>query len=568
MPVIKRKNGEIVQGDLRALAQRAVDDREVLRAFFPIEIVQRAEGDEPPAEGAEPVEADGGAIRVVINTNDIDRHDTIVDPAGADVNLFLKNPVLLYQHGCDHAVGDWIVGKVNLGDFTRDAISAELMFDLEGKLHGDANKLIGKELDRMYRKGWMRGVSIGFITRGYAIEDVGGREVLRYTDWELVELSCVAVPSNPMALAEAMRSVTDPKLLADLRAVEAAAVPKVEATAEAIGDIHINLGMEVRDLKAFITKLQDEVAGMKRASEGIPLPLIVKATGSRVGGELSQVQVEWEESYDVDAEFTAAGTDEKRSAMCGLAIRNGANVTYEFPYRHADGRINWRMLAAQMARLLSGAVQLTAEQLDAAYDAMKFEYLTLGIAVPEAGAKTPDQAYDLALQGRIAHIDKAGYAWMFVEAVERDGKHYPGFVRVDDDKTTLVGPLPQPGRLTDHRQWGQRREVSVTPAEGVLEKLLQTQKEILEHQVRVGAKFSNATRSQLTRYADGIEAAAKSINDGIAGLNEAATGLRALVQPDESDESKGVSGSHGNDGGRSTSQVRPGGTPRQITPRK
>ena len=556
MPPIKRKNGEIVNGDLRASAQRSVDEREVLRAFFPIEVVR--DGGETP-EGEVAATADGtvsqpvdGPIRVLINTNDIDRHDTIVDPSGADVNMFLKNPVLLYQHGCDHVVGDWVVGKVVLGEFSRDAIAAELVFDLEGKLHGDENKLIGKELDRMYRAGWLRGVSIGFITKGYAIEDVGGREVLRYTDWELVELSCVAVPSNPMALAEAVRSTTDPVLLKDLRAIEAAS----KATED-------DIGIVVRDLKSQVANLTAELSELRKIGRNAE-----PTKAESVKRQSPSVAVEWERPYDVDAEFAAAGTDAKRSEMCGLVIRNGSSVTYEFPYRHVDGRINWRMLAAQMARLLSGAVKLTADQLDAAYDAMAGDYRKLGVAVPEPTAKTPDQAYDLALQGRIAHVDKQGRAWVFVETIERDGKHYPGFVRVDDDNATLVGPLPQPGRLTDHRQWGQRREVVTTTSEQVLEKLLQTQKEILEHQVRVGAKFSSATRSQLMRTAEGIEAAAKSISDGINGLNDAASGLRALVQPDESDESKGVSGSNRNDGGPANSQVRPGGAKRQISPRQ
>jgi hypothetical protein len=606
MPIIKRASGEILKGDLRAIAKRTVDDKEVLRAFFPISLERR---ELPPAVEGEPEpekETATAAIRVVINTNDIDRHETIVDPTGADVNSYLKNPVLLYQHGCDPQVGDWVVGKTILGDFTRDAIDAELMFDLEGKLHGDANKKIGLELDRMYRNGWMRGVSIGFIARGYAIEDKDGHEVLRYTNWELVELSCVAVPSNPHALSEAVRSVTDPALLADLRAVEAeAAVVEVETREvepvdadikEAGGTLTVTLG-GVTDIRELGERISDEIKrAQQRTGQGV-IPVVVKVAGvdeshhviddadfSRVVKSLATLEsepdqqeregfpVEWDAPYDLNAEFTAAATDNVRSAMSAIVLRDGAKVSYEFPHHHADGRLSWRMLATQMARLLTQPLRLTKEQLDETYRHLAEHYEELGVAAPEPGAKTAEQAYDLALQGRTAHLDAAGYAWMFVEAVERNGAKLPGFVRVDDDSATKLGALPKPGRLTDARQWGQRREVKLDKDEALLAELVQVQRDILDHQVRVGAKFSSSTRTQLNRLAETMEASAKAIDDGISGLREAATTLRSMIATDSAEAEKSVGGSHGNDGGSITKPANDATTKqanvRPILPRK
>ncbi len=577
MPLIKRKSGEILQGDLKQIAERSIADREVLRAFFPVGLVVVREEGEEPGEGGEGGEIvatidapeggkPGDPIPVVINTADIDRHDTIVDPTGADVNNFLRNPVLQYQHGCDHVVGDWVVGKVVLGEFTRDKIPASLLFDIEGKLHGDENKKIGLELDRMYRKGWLRAVSIGFIAKAYAIDNVDGREVLRYTEWELVELSCVAVPSNPMALSEAMRSVSTPALLEDLRthATESDDKPQKLAPDVVVRSEFEALQRQLDERDIQLAERDAQIAELRRQLERMVSPTLEET-------EVEAVPVEWDLPYDLEAESRAAVNDANREAMVALVVRNGLDASYVMPHHHADGRLNWKAIAASMGRLLSTPIELTAEQADAVYEHLAEHYRELGIDVPEAGAKTADQAYDLALQGRMAHIDKAGYAWLFVEAVENGGVQHPGFVRCDDDAATLIGPQPATGRLTDHRAWGQRREVVVPRDERLLDELVRTQRQILEHTVRVGAKFSTATRNQITRWAEQVETAARAIGEGIGGLTEAATGLRAMVSTDVSDEAAGDGGSQkANDGGPKRSQVGPanGSPTRPIGPRR
>jgi hypothetical protein len=567
----KQQGGEIVNMkiNLRNIAERSIKEREVQRAFFPVGLAKVRElGDvEAPEESDdETVDLAAGPIVVAINTNDIDRHDTIVDPTGADVNQFLKNPVLLYQHGCNDVVGDWVVGMVKLGEFTRDAITAELVFDLEGKLHGDENKLIGKELDRLYRKGWMRGVSIGFIANGYAIENVDGREVLRYTQWELVELSCVAVPSNPMALCEAVRSVTSPVLLDDLRSREVIETREVETDelpehASKILERVLAGEVTINDARAK-AGLEPVLWGdHRKVTLDFQRPIEIVGQLETTAEEREVVPVEWEAPYNLDAEFAGTKSHEHREAMSALVVRNGEKVSYEFPHHHADGRINWKMLAGQMARLLTLPLPLTPEQQDAAYDHLAEHYRELGVVVPEPGAKTADQAYDLALQGRMARLDKAGYAWLFVEAVEKDGTHYPGFVRIDDDAVTMIGTLPKPGRLTDSRAWGQRRELAMQRDEQLLEKLVRTQEEILDLQVRKGAKFSNATRTHLLRHAEQVEAFAKSISEGLSGLAESAAGLRSMVSADEDEEDKSVSGSqHANVGSSGSSRAGPNTT--------
>ncbi len=202
-------------------AERAIGERLIVRRFAPADTgglfiptartiapnrARKPKAEETDDEYGDRIARETGWLDVVINTAAVDRHDTIVDPRGVNLTHYLNNPVLQYQHGCDNAVGDRVMGKVKSFDLADDAIGARVVFDLE-----DA---FAAELFRKYSQKWMRGFSIGFIPHGYAVDNLAGesvdaegrpqqtnKEVLRYTAWDLVELSCVAVPSNPEALA-------------------------------------------------------------------------------------------------------------------------------------------------------------------------------------------------------------------------------------------------------------------------------------------------------------------------------------------------------------------------------
>src|SRR5580704_4075519 len=66
------------------------------------------------AEVREMTEEDGLVeIEAVINTDEVDRYGTIVDPAGCITENYLKNPVLLWAHGCDFAAG---IGTMPIGE--------------------------------------------------------------------------------------------------------------------------------------------------------------------------------------------------------------------------------------------------------------------------------------------------------------------------------------------------------------------------------------------------------------------------------------------------------------------
>lgn len=125
-----------------------------------------------------------GPLRIVATTNDIDRDGEIVEPGGVrNFRQYLEgNPVVLPHH-------NWSanpVGKAVAGRQLDDRIELDIEW---------APTTEGQELKALYDGGYMRSFSIGFIPKKIKIID----EVLHYTEWDLLEVSAVAIPANEFA---------------------------------------------------------------------------------------------------------------------------------------------------------------------------------------------------------------------------------------------------------------------------------------------------------------------------------------------------------------------------------
>lgn len=574
MPMIFDKDGRSVpKNELRDFIKRSLTSGERVRAFFPLAEVRLKKRDATPAEkiktDAAPKEdptADAQATAVdkvadpivaVINTADLDRYGTIVDPKGCDFEQYLRNPIVLWQHGMDMAIGNWPVGAVQSITRSDAEMEVELSFDTESEL--------GAELDRLYRKKILRGFSIGFLPSDAVFEMVEGKEIMRYTKWELLELSAVSVPANAQALSRAVGEVKTTELKQALRDFE-----KGGKSAALLIDEDADLGDVVNPLEQ-ATRTNDEsyveveFDGMKirikAGEEPLWIEKLQKLIDLKRETPKQEFPIEWERDFDVAAEFKAATGEAVRSAMTALTIDLGESKRFLLPHHHADGHLSWRALATQMARLLTEPMNLTPEQCTAAYEHIAEHYRALGIEPPEAGAKTPEQAYDLALEGRMAHLDEQGNAWLFVEPVARGGAFLPGFVRCDDSKSLLVGAAPEMGRLTDHRKWGQRRKVEISRDERLLEELANNQralKELMEQ--RKGAKFSKATATKVNNTADSLDELATSLRSCMKQLSAVAGELRDMVAQPEGDVTKSVGGQGQgpDDGGSNVSQATQG----------
>ncbi len=121
----------------------------------------------------------------IVTTADRDRDDDRLMPEGADLTAFRKNPALLWGH--DYS-------ELPIG--TVERITADANRGLRARwrwLEGDAR---AERVKNAWSQGVVRAASIGFIPKQSQPNDFGGRD---YTQWELLEVSLVAIPANPHA---------------------------------------------------------------------------------------------------------------------------------------------------------------------------------------------------------------------------------------------------------------------------------------------------------------------------------------------------------------------------------
>lgn len=150
----------------------------------------------------ERIAGDGGKTKAVViaSTDSPDRYGDIVDQQSWSLERYRANPVLLKDHS--YTV-DSIVGRADVQISPRGLV-AELMFD------DSEDNPEGRRAAGLFARGMLNAVSVGF-TPGEAIprnsfpaEDP--RYATRgnyYRNNELLEISTVAIPANPEALAVA-----------------------------------------------------------------------------------------------------------------------------------------------------------------------------------------------------------------------------------------------------------------------------------------------------------------------------------------------------------------------------
>lgn len=169
-------------------------------------------------------DADGERLLVTISTNTRDRHGDILEPGGARIASFLKNPVVLWAH--DYRALP--IGRVTALTREGNALKAEILF---------AGTPFAQEACRLYSEKFLNAWSVGFLPLEWeVIEDAEGRFAgYHVRSWELVELSAVPVPANPDALTDAVAKglVTQPDLMKSLEAAVLAEAAEHAQTAEA-----------------------------------------------------------------------------------------------------------------------------------------------------------------------------------------------------------------------------------------------------------------------------------------------------------------------------------------------
>lgn len=139
------------------------------------------------------VDVDDRTVTHLITTDTRDRYGDIVDPKGAQLENYLKDPVVLDAH----SYGTFPIGVNVWLKQIKGGILAKTRIHDKTQIAKDAFNLIVE--------GVLRAWSIGFKPINWeAFEEDGIRGYL-YKLWELLEYSLVTVPANPDALTKALQ---------------------------------------------------------------------------------------------------------------------------------------------------------------------------------------------------------------------------------------------------------------------------------------------------------------------------------------------------------------------------
>lgn len=134
------------------------------------------------------VDEENKTVRFRISDDSVDRYGERVEQTSWNFKNFLKNPILLWGHNPYDAEN--VLGTVSDLSVEDDGTYATAHFD------EDINPkaaLIFKQI----LKGTLRTVSVGFVPHTIDTED----DIPVLKDNELLELSVVAIPANPNAIA-------------------------------------------------------------------------------------------------------------------------------------------------------------------------------------------------------------------------------------------------------------------------------------------------------------------------------------------------------------------------------
>ncbi len=143
--------------------------------------------------------SDDGTITAVASTPDPDRMDDVVAPSWK-LDDFRRSPVIMHAHDYEGPV----VGKAVEIDLVGDTLMMRVQFD-----EHESNPL-GQRLANQYREGFMSAFSVGFAPGKVTPRSQLPKDHPAYseksagsymTDNSLLEVSAVAIPANPQALA-------------------------------------------------------------------------------------------------------------------------------------------------------------------------------------------------------------------------------------------------------------------------------------------------------------------------------------------------------------------------------
>jgi HK97 family phage prohead protease len=136
-------------------------------------------------------------LRIRASDASLDRDQEIIEPAGWRLDNYRKNPVIQNAH--------------NYGDLLFTIGRAEVTELRDGALHqvwrfAAAANPVARIARDLYRGKFLNACSVGFIPGRWEYGDAKTPYRRRFLEQELLEVSAVAIPSNPNALVAGLKS--------------------------------------------------------------------------------------------------------------------------------------------------------------------------------------------------------------------------------------------------------------------------------------------------------------------------------------------------------------------------
>lgn len=341
-----------------------------------------------------PAEGDQKVFSAIASTDALDRDREVLIPKGVITDQFMKNPVMLRIHDYRHVP----VGKVLGIEVDEKQVKFDFVFTDDEE---------GKSLQNLYEKGFMSAFSVGFYPKAMVdvdentppqinLEVANGESVTfdltKYklpprrviSQWELLEISPVPVPSNPEALLLRMKDEVVRKFMGTGQHSKA----EQQLLEERLGD-------ELEDLMQRLKTFSDECEEVELHS-AIPSHSTPIKQGSWDGGAARTSLARWASS-DGSGDKEQMNWGKYGRGFAWVDSEKADNFTsYKLPHHTiSDGELVavWRGITAAMAALMGarGGVDLGGEDGRAVYNHLARHYRDADKEPPEYGKEYTEE---------------------------------------------------------------------------------------------------------------------------------------------------------------------------------
>lgn len=218
------------------------------------------------------------ALRFTVSDSGVDRDGDTISALGWELENYEKNPVILWGH--DSSMPP--VGR-SLRTLVKDGALASVAEPVPEDVQDPRGMGFGASMFRLYRDGFLKAVSVGFLPREWKEAEGRGAFSVDFTKQELLEYSLVPVPSNPRALIDANKSHGDDVRMVRLwaeRVLDEHGADETEAKAveKATDEKRTVISIPSAEIIAELTQERDDARAKLAAHESAQAAILAQAT--------------------------------------------------------------------------------------------------------------------------------------------------------------------------------------------------------------------------------------------------------------------------------------------------